>query len=593
MIVIGGILVCCTFVSLVIGHYHHNNQYSDQILGQKLKQFMDDSPRPIRPIRNGASLTQTGDVRSKPDAMIHERTVFESIIQRTERTTEQCNGLAANERNTIKKQWTPASELTEPPPVGCKTDVSLLPELGVGKALGAWLEENPADQIRDYPTCYVPPPKSCNVTTYTLVIMSHTTERLPAFVDPVSEMIGAWPGLTEVIIVWNSPRETLNQAKDDKEKSYARKLLDWDADPSHPLRIFFSLENGLANNLLNRYHPSIEPKNEVVMFFDDDGPFWSRESMIDTGFELWKRNSDVQVGGFPRNIRFLSERMKTAENVNLKKSIDIIISDVPGYKEESHPPFTPVCRETSGDFVEYNYFSFPEFAGHVLLPSGTFLHRNFLCFVWHPAFEELRQWVVTHKTMPDDMTVSTLVSHLAGRAPRTFPREINTGHSRRLSENDSSHLDKVHNQVDASRSTLAEAFPHADRSHRRLLWKQKCWASWREDAINSILGYFGSIHPGSVGWCAGTKHQKPNSRGVPFICHPEKPSLHQIPWLNEDGTGSNQCPHDSKLREKIKEHKERHAREEVTLGDFCMECKYLQRFHNLWGSTRVHYEQSR
>ncbi|EJK76068.1 hypothetical protein THAOC_02189, partial [Thalassiosira oceanica] len=154
--------------------------------------------------------------------------------------------------------------------------------------------------------------------------MSHTTERLPAFVDPVSEMIGAWPGLTEgeiiskshhccksnvvittglsngldeVIIVWNSPRETLNQAKDDKEKSYARKLLDWDADPSHPLRIFFSLENGLANNLLNRYHPSIEPKNEVVMFFDDDGPFWSRESMIDTGFELWKRNSDVQVGG--------------------------------------------------------------------------------------------------------------------------------------------------------------------------------------------------------------------------------------------------------------------------------------------------------
>ena len=99
-----------------------------------------------------------------------------------------------------------------------------------------------------------------------------------------------------MIIVWNSPRDALNQAKDDKEKSYARKLLDWDADPSHPLRIFFSLENGLANNLLNRYHPSIKPKNEVVMLFDDDGPFWSRESMIDTGFELWKRNSDVQVG---------------------------------------------------------------------------------------------------------------------------------------------------------------------------------------------------------------------------------------------------------------------------------------------------------
>ena len=46
----------------------------------------------------------------------------------------------------------------------------------------------------------------------------------------------------------------------------------------------------------------------------------------------------------------------------------------------------------------------------VLLPSGTFLHRNFLCFIWHPAFEELRQWVVAHKTMPDDMTVSVCVN---------------------------------------------------------------------------------------------------------------------------------------------------------------------------------------
>ena len=196
LIVIGGVLVCCTFVSLAIGHYHH--PYGDQILGQKLKQFLNDAPRSIR---KEASLMKAGDVDSSPDAndanLIHERTVFESIIQRTKRTTEQCDGLPANERNTIKKKWTPASELAAPPPVGCKTDVSLLPELGVGKALEAWLEENPADQIRDYPTCYVPPPKSCNVTTYTLVIMSHTTERLPAFVDPVSEMVGAWPGLTE------------------------------------------------------------------------------------------------------------------------------------------------------------------------------------------------------------------------------------------------------------------------------------------------------------------------------------------------------------------------------------------------------------
>ena len=200
LIVIGALLVCCTFVSLAIGHYHHNH-YADQILGPKLQQFLDDSPPSVRPIRKGATVMQAGAVKSKPDTygsnLIHERAVFESMVQRTKRTTRQCDGLPAKERNTIKKRWTPASELAEPPPAGCKTDVPLLPELGVGKALEAWLAENPADQIRDYPTCYVPPPKSCNVTTYTLVIMSHTTERLPAFVDPVSEMIDGWPGLTE------------------------------------------------------------------------------------------------------------------------------------------------------------------------------------------------------------------------------------------------------------------------------------------------------------------------------------------------------------------------------------------------------------
>ena len=39
--------------------------------------------------------------------------------------------------------------------------------------------------------------------------------------------------------------------------------------------------------------------NEAVMYFDDDGPFWSKEAMVDVGLSLWKRNSNVQVGGFP------------------------------------------------------------------------------------------------------------------------------------------------------------------------------------------------------------------------------------------------------------------------------------------------------
>ncbi|KAK1736616.1 hypothetical protein QTG54_012638 [Skeletonema marinoi] len=138
--------------------------------------------------------------------------------------------------------------------------------------------------------------------------------------------------------------------------------------------------------------------------------------MVDSGLEMWKRNSNVQVGAFPRNIRYLSKRMKEAGKKGLMDSIDIVTNNVHG---------------DSGDHVEYNYFTFPDYNAHMLLPSGSILHRNFLCFIWHPAFEELRTWVVHHKTMPDDMTVSTLVSHLSGRAPRTVPQKINSFNSGR------------------------------------------------------------------------------------------------------------------------------------------------------------------
>ena len=63
----------------------------------------------------------------------------------------------------------------------------------------------------------------------------------------------------------------------------------------------------------------------------------------------------------------------------------------------------------------------------------------------------------------------------------------------------------------------------------------------REQAINSIVGYFGSIHPGTVGWCVGTELMKKNNRGVPYVCRPEKPGLDLIPWSKKGGIGQSQC----------------------------------------------------
>ncbi|KAL3769678.1 hypothetical protein ACHAW5_010259 [Stephanodiscus triporus] len=559
LISLGALLTSSVIISLSIGSSNSNeilSTASSSSLRSRLQDFVDE----------GESIDQS---KQKPqqiprqesiDVTNDERTVFKSIIRRVKWTEEQCNGTLFNERNTIK-QFQSA------------TDVPMLQEGGVAHALERWLENNPSSSTNDdaYPTCYLPPSKLCNITNYSLIIMSHTTERLQVFMEPLELMIDSWPGLTEVIIVWNSPRDTLaNAVENDKiseESRYATKLLQWHENITHPLRIFFSLENGLSNNLLNRYHPKLDPQNEAIMYFDDDGPFWSKEAMVHGGLELWKRNSDVQVGGFARNVRYLSDRMKRLEKSTLQQSIDIITRDVDGYVSEIHPTFTPVCHKVTGDHVEYNYFVFPDFAGHVLLPSGTILHRNYLCFIWHPAFDELRQWVVTHKTMPDDMTVSTLISHLSGRAPRTFPREVKAK-GRRLLGSESSN--SITTQYEGTNNNVRVESPPPDTSHRRLLWKQKGWGNMRQEAINSILGYFGSIHPGTVGWCAGTPYMKSNPRGVPFVCHPETPSLELIPWLIEGGVGSSQCPLDASVIPSPSEKKEVPIPD---FDDFCGNCK--------------------
>lgn len=589
--IVGGLLFLCVLSSLYLGSYYHVQHQDYTTPMHKMQQNKNDFIRKGDKDKAAAASIVTGsdegdsttktitddtDNTDNTNAMessntIHETEVFKSVIERVKWTEEQCNNVPEHHVDTLTKSLEKATDL---PP---------LPEGGVAVALERWLEDSASekqavdktaidnDDKNVYPTCYLPPPKSCNVSTYTLVIMSHTTERLEAFMDPLETMVNTWPGLTEVIIVWNSPRTTLTSASDKIQQQLATKLLSWDTDPNHPLRIFFSLEEGLANNLLNRYHPKIQPKNEAVLYFDDDGPFFQKEAMVDSGLEMWKRNSNVQVGAFPRNIRYLSKRMKEAGKKGLMDSIDIITNNVHGDDDSggvTYPPFTPFCRNVTGDHVEYNYFTFPDYNAHMLLPSGSILHRNYLCFIWHPAFEELRNWVVHHKTMPDDMTVSTLVSHLSGRAPRTVPQKIHTFHAgRRLMED--------HSVYYSSSDIGVNDAPIPNQYHRRLLWRNPNWAKWREEAINSILNYFGSIHPGTVGWCAGTKYSQDHHKHH-YECKPGVPSLNMLPWINEGGVGYDHCPPNERVTSIIKETEKQmqKTKEEEERVSFCPDCKY-------------------
>jgi len=488
---------------------------------------------------NGSSKSSSNNSSSN---YRHESNIFRKIMERSASITQHCHDLPEHHKG-------------EPTPKDFDTGVPPLPESGVHKAMKSWLEGT--QERGDYPICYIPPSKSCDVDTFSVILMSHTVEddvRLRTMRQGINA-IANFKGTEEIILVWNADRKILEES----EKKNAQVLVKWNKDESHPLRIFYSLENGLHNNLLNRYHPSVNPKSEAIVYFDDDGPFFNKDAMA-AGFGLWRFNSDVQIGSMARNIRMPSKRMNDLQTETSKLTSKLYQEDawqthVHPYQHDEveekmkenglsptddpgFPKFTPICNEQSGDVVEYNYFVFPHYKAHMSLPSGSLLHRNYLCFMWHPAFAELRQFILDHPTHPDDMTISTLVSHLSGKPLRTFPKNI-----KKPPKPEPVAEPAKEESRRRLASTSTQDLPQ-NQGRRRLLWQQKDWGNMREEAIQSIVRYFGSINSGSVGWCAGTEYEvEAKGKGnMVFNCNPENPHMELIPWLNAGGLGYDECP---------------------------------------------------
>jgi hypothetical protein len=428
------------------------------------------------------------------------------------------------DRAQLHQQHCQALGLTNEPDHALKAvnnHTAHLPQFGILKAAAAYQD----NQENDYPyTCQLPPETECSETQFTVIFMAYNPDRLTKLYNQIIKMTTTpefKPLVHQVLIVWNGERDM-------EETKMGKTLVQLTLKQQATVRISYPLKAGFPNDLMNRYHPSLDIRTKAIMYYDDDGPFYSFAATL-AGFELWKRNANAQIGAMARkldlNARQLDE--KTA------------ILNGPGDRF-----FVSHCPT---DNVRYNYNEFAQFGANMVLPSGSFLHSDYLCWLWHPVFAEIRQYVKDHPVNPDDGTVSIIVSQLSGRAPKVYPRRINDSKQpqpqrRRL-------LDTTTNETNTSENTATDTDTDTAPERRRRLmdgidWdngkqaedKKNKWGKLRSDAANSLVRYFGSMNSGSIGWCYGTPYQ---SGGY---CKPEMASVGQLPWMKADHTPRDVCP---------------------------------------------------
>lgn len=429
---------------------------------------------------NDASIATT----PTPSVMTHfELPVgFRSMLERAKEMKGKCNVL---------------------PSVNSELNEIDLPAFGLIDALETYRPQS-VQEVRDW-NCELPPPTECDVERFSVIFLGYSQDRLSGMKNQFRAMLRSSPYrdmVEEIVLVWNNPKP-LNESGSDGEYMYQWSLRETDAfDETEPnrFRVFYPIEHGLSSSLMNRYHPMIKPKSKALLYYDDDGPFY-HERVIRSNFELWKRNSNVQTGAMARAFTLSTRQQKEKDEM------------LGGAMKLDDRKFISHCRE-NGDKIVYDFRYFENFHANMVLPSGSMIHRNYLCFIWHPALAELRRFVHDHLVHPDDMTVSTIVSHLSGRAPKPY--------SRRLPEQRRRLQDSVNGTSPAG------------------MWRTKDWGNLRSIALNSVVSYFGAINSGSYGWCYKTEYHRVQGRRQ--ICDPEMARMGMLPWMQIGGAGNDLCP---------------------------------------------------
>ncbi len=430
--------------------------------------------------------------------------------------------------------------------------VASLPAFGIIHAINNYpntetkqrTDQNTSD-VKVWPTCEMPPITECEETQLTVVFMAYNPDRLGITRAEIRRMFhpNVFFGLVkEVILVWNGERH-IDESED------GRAFLD-DA-LTHPIRIVYPLKMGFPNDLMNRYHPQVvQPTTKAILYYDDDGPFYPYPA-IQGGFELWKRHARAQIGAMARQITYSPRQQEF--------KLSLLGAETDKKAKPADDVFVSHCTNVD-DAVDYEFHFFANYDANMVLPSGSMLHANYLCYLWHPIFEEIRQFVLLHPVHPDDMTVSMIVSQLAGVAPRVYSRRldrIQPKKGRQLTERFVTAENKTSDDSEQSHSDeswdMMGIIPLSEQQRHRSLMFSICWdcgagmtemkqywAELRTEAVNALVRYFGSINSGSIGWCTtDSEYYNVNKDGR---CWPTMAKQGMLPWMNSDGTPKATCP---------------------------------------------------
>jgi Glycosyl transferase family 64 domain len=459
---------------------------------------------------------------------------FDSIFQRAKKHTEFCKALDSSTNGGFR-----GFDLRSEMPFHNDT-VASLPSFGIVSAIQSYLDEPQRRESNAWPICQIPPVHECDETQLTVVFMAYNPDRLGITLKEIKRMLDPdvfFKLVKEVILVWNGERHV-------DESSDGTALLSFIQD--HPVRIVYPLKMGFPNDLMNRYHPQVvQPTTKAILYYDDDGPFYSYTAILG-GFELWKRHPKAQIGAMARQITYSTRQQES--------KISLLGSESRLKSQPADNVFISHCTNVD-DQVDYQFRFFANYDANMVLPSGSMLHSNYLCFLWHPIFAEIRQFVLMHPVHPDDMTVSMIVSQLAGLAPRVYSRRIDRSEQgskeakhkprRRLLETDET-ISELHD-TDLGLIPLSEI-----QRHRSLMFSicwdcgsgmtemKQYWAELRTEAVNSLVRYFGSINSGSIGWCTyQSEYYDVNKDGR---CWPVMAKVGMLPWMKSDGTPQDTCP---------------------------------------------------